>query len=146
MRRQRRSPPTKNLDNRSAFMRECLRRWNALETSTHIHPTSTPKCYPSSKAGLCQICWPDGPPPHEAWLYYRGTGGVHSVQDGRDKWGSPRYREEFHDYPTEWIEEQAREHATPQFSIEGIEPSRPPPEPLPWWRRMISGFRKKSRR
>ena len=126
-----------NLGNRSAFMRECLRRWNALETSTHIHPTVTPKCYPSSKAGLCQICWPHGAPPHEAWLYYVQTGGRVFDEHGNIS---------HHDYATDWIEDQARKNATPQFSIEGIEPSTPPPETLPWWRRMISGFRKKSRR
>jgi len=127
----------KNLDNRSAFMRECLRRWNAFETSTHVHPTETPKCYPSSKSGLCQICWPDGPPPHESWLYYRDTGGK-----ARDRDGNITH----HDYATHWIEETAKRNARPQFSIEGIVMTKNQADEAntpPWWRRLLSGFRKK---
>lgn len=126
----------KNLDNRSAFMRECLRRWNAHETSTHIHPTETPKCYPSSRNGLCQICWPDGAPPHESWLYYRGQGGK-VLNHGHAT---------YHDYATEWIEEKAKENSRPQFSIEGINGSKNQVDEAktpPWWRRLLSGFRKK---
>ena len=124
----------KRMGNRSHFVRECLRRWNALQSTTHIHPTTTPKCFPSSNKGVCPICWPDGAPPHEAWLYYRDQGGRVVVGKSRDD--SPIY--EYHDYPTEWVEEQARAAATPEFSLEGVfDEEKTEDEPkTPLWERI----------
>lgn len=62
---------SRRVGNFSEFVRECLRRWNAYETQTHVHPTETGKCYPRSKKGCCVICWPDGMPAHDEWLYFR---------------------------------------------------------------------------
>ena len=62
---------SRRLGNISEFVRECLRRWNAYETQTHVHPTETSKCFPRSKKGCCIICWPDGMPAHDEWLYFR---------------------------------------------------------------------------
>ena len=62
---------SRRVGNFSEFVRECLRRWNAYETQTHVHPTETGKCFPRSKKGCCIICWPDGMPAHDEWLYFR---------------------------------------------------------------------------
>lgn len=64
----------KSMDNRSAFIRECFRRWYQHENTSHLHPTETNKCYPHSKKGRCLICWPNGIPSQQDWLYYRETG------------------------------------------------------------------------
>ena len=118
--------------NRSDFIRECLRRWNAQESSTHLHPTTTPKCLPSSRSGVCPICWPHGPPDHEAWLYYRSQGGRTQINTTSTFNTEPVY--EYHDYPTAWIEEKAREASTPNFRIPemsasngGVQTYHPPP-------------------
>ena len=91
---------SRRVGNFSEFVRECLRRWNAYDTQTHVHPTETNKCYPRSKKGCCIICWPDGPPKHEDWLYFR-----------------QEYKQ-FPESATEFIEERARDHnKTPDFPI-----------------------------
>jgi hypothetical protein len=127
--------------NRSDFIRECLRRWNALESSTHLHPTTTPKCLPSSRAGVCPICWPDGPPPQESWLFYRSQGGRTQINTTSTFNPEPVY--EYHDYPTAWIEEKAREASTPNFRIPemsasngGVTTYHPPPGK--WLRSLLS--------
>lgn len=61
----------KMLPNRSAFIRECLRRWANAQATTHLHPTESPRCYPHSKKGVCPLCWPNGIPSVEDWKYYR---------------------------------------------------------------------------
>jgi len=95
----------KMMPNRSAFFRECLRRWNAIESNTHIHPqTGLARCYPFSSKGLCPLCWPYGPPSHDQWLYYRQmkeTSGALAA-----------------------VDEQAREAWAPQFSVQDIDFSR----------------------
>jgi hypothetical protein len=91
---------SRRVGNFSEFVRECLRRWNAYETQTHVHPTETNKCYPRSKKGCCILCWPDGMPAQEDWLYFRN---------------------QFKTFPesaTQYIEEKARElNETPHFPI-----------------------------
>ena len=63
----------KLIPNRSAFIRECIRRWytEVYMENEHIHPTITSFCYPYSSKGVCQVCWPDGMPSKKDWLYYR---------------------------------------------------------------------------
>ena len=61
----------KKMPNRSAFMRECIRRWHASISTHHLHPTEAPRCYPHSKLGVCPICWPNGIISAEDWKYYR---------------------------------------------------------------------------
>ena len=66
---------SRRVGNFSEFVRECLRRWNAYDTNTHIRVKSgidARKCYPKDKKGCCILCWPNGPPLHEDWLYYMG--------------------------------------------------------------------------
>ena len=65
----------KRMGNFSAFVRDCLRRWNAYDTGTHIQQESRAvqdgkKCYPRHRKGCCVICWPDGAPHHDDWMYY----------------------------------------------------------------------------
>ena len=121
--------------NRSAFVRECLRRWNSMHNEAHLAPNSSPKCYPFSRNGVCEQCWPVGPPLLEQWKYYR----EHS------KPGSNYYPAS----ATKWIEDKAAEVAltrAPQFSIQGIDTSKNQVDEAktpPWWRRLLSGFRKK---
>ena len=83
----------KRLGNRSEFVRECLRRWNAWDTGTHVQPERSEidlgkKCFPKHKKGCCVICWPDGPPHPEDWSYYMSSGGKVVVGKGR---GEPRF-------------------------------------------------------
>jgi len=61
----------KSMPNRSAFIRECLRRWANAQATNHIHPTESPRCYPHSRNGVCPLCWPNGIPSVEDWKYYR---------------------------------------------------------------------------
>jgi len=63
---------SKKVGNFSGFVRECLRRWHAYETGTHIQQERPEgkKCYPRHKKGCCVICWPDGAPHHDDWMYY----------------------------------------------------------------------------
>ena len=61
----------KQLPNRSAFFRECLRRWATAQATDHMHPTESPRCYPHSKMGVCPLCWPNGIINSEDWKYYR---------------------------------------------------------------------------
>ena len=105
----------KRLGNRSEFVRECLRRWNAWDTGAHVHPTETDKCFPNAKKGCCLICWPDGPPHLEHWKYYRESGG--KVVTGRTPDGSPIFASD-HPYANDWIEGKAREaNQIPEFGI-----------------------------
>ncbi len=112
----------KMMPNRSAFFRECLRRWYAIESNSHIHQTNTARCYPFSSKGLCPLCWPYGPPSHEQWMYYRQfheTSGALAA-----------------------VDEQAREAWTPQFSVQDIDFSRnQKTEPkIPLWERFKRFF------
>ena len=105
----------KRLGNRSEFVRECLRRWNAWDTKAHVHPTISDKCFPLSRKGCCALCWPDGPPDLPEWKYYLESGGrVVTVQ-------TPQGNRIFaHDVPynNKWIEEKARENnKVPHFPI-----------------------------
>ena len=105
----------KKLGNRSEFVRECLRRWNAWDIKAHVHPTSSDKCFPFSKKGTCRLCWPDGPPEKDDWFYYLEAGG--RVVTGQTSGGNPIFA---HDvpYPNEWIEQKARElNKIPEFPI-----------------------------
>ncbi len=88
-----------SMPNKSAFMRECLKRWYALETGTHIHPTKSPLCFPYSKRGVCSLCWPDGIPPLADWKYFMAYG----LQGG--------------DFPVKHLRKQIPEAKTPEFSI-----------------------------
>lgn len=109
----------KRLGNRSEFVRECLRRWNAWDTKAHVHPTETDKCFPFSKKGCCILCWPDGPPEKDAWGYYRESGGKVIVGRKNLKGGlssNPIYGQQ--PYANDWIEEKARElNKIPAFPI-----------------------------
>lgn len=105
----------KRLGNRSEFVRECLRRWNAWDTKAHVHPTISDKCFPLSRKGCCAICWPDGPPDLPEWKYYLESGG--RVVTGQTPQGNPIFA---HDVPynNKWIEDKARENnKVPHFSI-----------------------------
>ena len=105
----------KRLGNRSEFVRECLRRWNAWDSGTHVHPTISDKCFPGSRRGCCLICWPDGPPDLSDWKYYLESGG--RVVTGQTPQGNPIFA---HDvpYPNDWIEGKAREaNRVPEFGI-----------------------------
>jgi len=91
----------KSMPNRSAFIRECFRRWHAMETSTHIHPNETNKCYPYSNNGVCALCWPDGIPSLDDWKYYRETG--RGEQPYADDWIMQKVGENNQfTIPTEW--------------------------------------------
>ena len=81
---------SRRLGNFSEFVRECLRRWNAYETQTHVHPTETSKCFPRSKKGCCILCWPDGMPDHSDWLHFREMHKTHPSSS------------------TQWIEDKAK--------------------------------------
>ena len=66
----------KTMPNRSAFMRECIRRWYASQSTTHIHPVKdAPRCYPHSRKGVCPLCWPNGILSSKDWKYYRLMSG-----------------------------------------------------------------------
>jgi len=82
----------KKMPNRSAFMRECIRRWHAAQSTTHIHPTETPRCYPHSTRGVCPICWPNGILGQEDWKYYRGM-----TREGQnmENWANERLIREY---------------------------------------------------
>lgn len=97
---------SKRVGNFSAFVRECLRRWNAQDLGTHIAPTASDKCNPFSKKGACVICWPDGAPEKKDWFYYLETGG--RVVVGTNNSNNPIFA---HDQPyaNDWIEQKARE-------------------------------------
>jgi hypothetical protein len=73
----------KTMPNRSAFMRECIRRWHAAQSTTHIHPVKdAPRCYPHSKNGVCPLCWPNGILSTEDWKYYRLMSGQgHNLEE-----------------------------------------------------------------
>ena len=105
----------KRLGNRSEFVRECLRRWNAWDTKAHVHPTISDKSFPLSRKGCCALCWPDGPPDLPEWKYYLESGG--RVVTGQTPQGNPIFA---HDVPynNKWIEEKARENnKVPPFPI-----------------------------
>jgi len=84
---------SRKVGNFSEFVRECLRRWNAYETGTHIQPQRPDgrKCYPRSKKGCCVLCWPHGPPFHNDWMFYQEQFRMHQTS------------------ATEFIEARARE-------------------------------------
>ena len=99
----------KRLGNRSEFVRECLRRWTAWDTGTHVHPNETDKCFPHSRRGCCLLCWPHGPPLLDDWKYYRESGGT--IVTGQTK-NEDAYNPIFatdQPYPNEWIEGKAEE-------------------------------------
>jgi hypothetical protein len=101
---------SKRVGNLSAFVRECLRRWNAFDAGVHLQPERTEidlgkKCFPRLKKGCCVICWPDGAPKPEDWSYYMESGG--RVVQGKNMDGSPIFQTV--PYNNEWIEEKARE-------------------------------------
>jgi hypothetical protein len=107
------------IGNFSAFVRDCLRRWNAYDLGIHLQPERAEidlgkKCFPRHKKGCCKLCWPDGPPSHDDWSYYVQSGG--KVVVGKRMDDSPIY--ETRKYNNEWIEEKARSHNhIPQFPI-----------------------------
>ena len=104
----------KRLGNRSEFVRECLRRWNAWDTKAHVHPTISDKCFPLSRKGCCVLCWPDGPPDLPEWMYYLESGG--KVNTGNIG-GKPIFAYDV-PYNNKWIEEKARENnKVPHFPI-----------------------------
>ena len=104
----------KRLGNRSEFVRECLRRWNAWDTKAHVHPTISDKCFPLSRKGCCVLCWPDGPPDLPEWMYYLESGG--KVNTGNTG-GKPIFAYDV-PYNNKWIEEKARENnKVPYFPI-----------------------------
>lgn len=110
---------SKRVGNFSAFVRECLRRWNAHDLGEHIQPERADiplgkKCFPRLRKGCCVLCWPDGPPRQEDWSYYCETGGRVVVGKRIDQ--SPIF--ETRTYNNSWIEEKAREaNQIPEFSI-----------------------------
>jgi hypothetical protein len=105
----------KRLGNRSEFVRECLRRWNAWDTKAHVHPTISDKCFPRSRKGCCVLCWPDGPPDLPEWKYYLESGG--RVVTGQTPQGNPIFAHNV-PYNNKWIEEKARENnKVPHFPI-----------------------------
>lgn len=110
------------MPNRSAFFRECLRRWNAANAETHIHPTETARCYPHSRLGLCPLCWPDGAPTHDQWKYYRQ---MHQTSGALAA-----------------IDEQAKEGFEPRFSVGDMDFSRAGKEreKIPLWKRFKQLF------
>ena len=104
----------KRLGNRSEFVRECLRRWNAWDTKAHVHPTISDKCFPRARKGCCVLCWPDGPPDLPEWMYYLESGG--KVNTGNTG-GKPIFAYDV-PYNNKWIEEKARENnKVPYFPI-----------------------------
>ena len=121
----------KRLGNRSEFVRECLRRWNAWDTGTHVHPTASDKCNPLSRKGACLICWPDGPPEKADWFYYLESGG--RIVTGQTPGGNPIFAHN-QPYPNDWIEQKAREaNKVPVFPIpqdDRFRKSRKSPETL----------------
>jgi len=116
-------PETYEISNRvgnlSAFVRDCLRRWNAYDLSEHIQPERADiplgkKCFPRHAKGCCVLCWPDGPPRVEDWSYYCETGG--RVVVGKRMDDSPIF--EKRPYNNSWIQEKAREaNIVPHFPI-----------------------------
>ena len=121
----------KRLGNRSEFVRECLRRWNAWDTKAHVHPTISDKCFPLSRKGCCVLCWPDGPPDLPEWKYYLESGG--RVVTGQTPGGNPIFAHNV-PYNNKWIEEKARENnKVPHFPIpteEQFRKSRKSPKTL----------------
>ena len=121
----------KRLGNRSEFVRECLRRWNAWDTKAHVHPTISDKCFPLSRKGCCVLCWPDGPPDLPEWKYYLESGG--RVVTGQTPQGNPIFAHNV-PYNNKWIEEKARENnKVPHFPIpteEQFKKSRTSPKTL----------------
>tara|TARA_R110002012_G_scaffold172509_1_gene337398 strand:+ start:355 stop:822 length:468 start_codon:yes stop_codon:yes gene_type:complete len=121
----------KRLGNRSEFVRECLRRWNAWDTKAHVHPTISDKCFPLSRKGCCALCWPDGPPDLPEWKYYLESGG--RVVTGQTPGGNPIFAHNV-PYNNKWIEEKARENnKVPHFPIpteEQFRKSRKSPKTL----------------
>ena len=121
----------KRLGNRSEFVRECLRRWNAWDTKAHVHPTISDKCFPRSRKGCCVLCWPDGPPDLPEWKYYLESGG--RVVTGQTPQGNPIFAHNV-PYNNKWIEEKARENnKVPHFPIpteEQFKKSRTSPKTL----------------
>ena len=105
----------KRLTNRSEFVRECLRRWNAFDLAEHVHPNETDKCMPLTKKGCCILCWPHGPPTKADWLYYRETGGT--VVTGRRPDNNPNFAHG-QPYANSWVEQKAIENnRIPDFPI-----------------------------
>ena len=78
---------SEKLTNRSEFIRECLRRWNAAQSRTHLHPRpGLPRCFPLSKKGVCPLCWPNGPLNREDFFYYqRMSKAGHNVEGWADE-------------------------------------------------------------
>jgi hypothetical protein len=141
----------KRLGNRSEFVRECLRRWNAWDTGTHVQPERSEidlgkKCFPKHKKGSCVICWPDGPPHPEDWSYYMSSGG--KVVVGKGRGGTPIF--ETRPYNNKWIEEKARQaNIVPDFHIpqdSRFKKSRKSPETLGVLASIANSFKRLLRR
>jgi hypothetical protein len=136
----------KRLGNRSEFVRECLRRWNAWDTGTHVHPTTSDKCFPNSRKGCCIICWPDGPPPLDDWKYYLESGG--RVVTGKTNSGNPIFAHDV-SYNNKWIEEKARENNKvsifPIPEAEKFEKQRKSPSSLGFFASIRQKIRNRSR-
>ena len=94
---------SRRVGNFSEFVRECLRRWNAYDPPPPVQPeflAKYGKCYPKNKKGCCILCWPNGPPLHEDWLYYMTQWKTHPTS------------------ATEFIEKSAElNNITPAFPI-----------------------------
>jgi hypothetical protein len=109
----------KRMGNFSAFVRECLRRWNAHDLGIHIQPERADielgkKCFPRHRKGCCVLCWPDGPPTQDDWSYYVESGG--RVVVGKRLDDSPIF--ETRDYNNDWISKKAIENnIVPDFPI-----------------------------
>ena len=91
-----------HIPNLSSFVRESLIRWanqhRESAEAEHLHwrdPVGC--CWPYSARGLCATCWPDGPPPFEAWTHFCKS---------PNKWDA-----DHHGHDLEWIRLQAREHS-----------------------------------
>jgi hypothetical protein len=83
----------KMLPNRSEFIRECLRRWYAAQIDGHIEPERHKRigsCWPHAKAGVCQICWPNGVLSPDDWKYYLETLKHHGKSAGLEEWKNER--------------------------------------------------------
>ena len=110
---------SKRIGNFSAFVRECLRRWNAFDLQEHIQPERADKdwgkkCFPRHSKGCCVLCWPDGPPSPDDWKYYCESGG--KVVVGKRADDNPIF--EWREYNNEWIMERARAtNIVPHFEI-----------------------------
>jgi len=135
----------KRLGNRSEFVRECLRRWNAHDQATHIHPTETDRCLPWSKKGCCILCWPYGPPDVKDWKYYRESGG--RIVTGQTPQGNPIFEND-HPYANDWIDEKAKENnGIRNFAIpmeERFQKSRKSPKTLGVLGKLYNFFRGKN--